>query len=54
MSLLKLLLRPCCGSDLALVGGAGSSKRFLELCEPQRSHSLVVELEELFWKPEGL
>lgn len=45
MSLLKLLLRPCPGSDLALAGGAGSPMRLLELCEPRRFHSLVVVLE---------
>lgn len=39
MSLLKLLLRPCSGSDLALVGGAGSPLRLLELCKPQHFHS---------------
>lgn len=33
MSLLKLLLRPCSGSDLALVGGSDSPMRLLELCE---------------------
>lgn len=50
MSLLKLLLRPCSGSDLALVRGAGSPVRVLELCVPQHFHSLVVVLEELCWR----
>lgn len=54
VSLLKLLLRPCSGSDLALVGGAGSPMRLLELCESQHFHGLVVVLEELCWKSGGL
>lgn len=54
VSLLKLLLKPCSGSGLALVGGTGSPVRLLELCELQHFHSLVVVLEELCWKPGGL